>query len=232
MKLLFLSDIHYKNGEMFLNFLKSIYKSYDKIYIVGDLFEFYYGYDFLFCHHVKLIELLKEISDEKKVYIFEGNHEYKLEAIKKFLPNIEIVKKELIENIDAKLFYIEHGDCIDKKDKTYRLFRSILKNPFTLKIIKLISPVFLLKLAHIASKISKNNLKNKALRKTDIALEEFATQLIKKGFDYVILAHTHNPLLKTIDNGIYANIGDFCEHFTYIEYDKTLTMRKYHYEKN
>ncbi|OSS42720.1 hypothetical protein DESAMIL20_340 [Desulfurella amilsii] len=232
MKLLFLSDVHYKHNEIFLDFLGSIYKKYDRIYIVGDLFEFYYGYDFLFCHQSKLVELLRKISDEKKVYLFEGNHEYKLEAIKKFLPNVEIVKKELIENIDTKLFYIEHGDCIDKKDKTYRIFRNILKNSFTLKVLKLISPVFLLKLADIASKISKNNVKNKALRRTDFALEEFATQLIKKGFDYVILAHTHNPLLKTIDNSVYANIGDFCEHFTYVEYDKTLTMKEYHYENS
>ncbi|MGB9755634.1 MAG: metallophosphoesterase, partial [Desulfurella sp.] len=79
MKALFLSDIHYKGNEEFLVFLDKIYKQYDKIYIVGDLFEFYYGYEFLFCQHIKLINLLKKVSDEKKVYLFEGNHEYRLE---------------------------------------------------------------------------------------------------------------------------------------------------------
>lgn len=232
MKLLFLSDIHYKHGKFFLDFLDSIYKQYDSIYIVGDLFEFYYGYSFLFCHHVALIELLNKISNEKKVFLFEGNHEYKLEAIKKFLPKVEVVKKELIENIDAKLFYIEHGDCIDRKDKAYLIFRNILKNPFTLKILEFVPASFLLKLADLASKVSKKNLKNKNLRHTDIALEELAAKLIQKGFDYVILAHTHNPILKIIDNGIYANIGDFCEHFTYAEYDKTLTIKEFKYESS
>ncbi len=228
MKMLFVSDAHYDNdNHKIVSFLESNYKKYDNIYIVGDLFEFYYGYNFLFCHQIKLIELLKKISDEKKVYLFEGNHEYKLQSIKKFLPNINIVEKELIENIDSKLFYIEHGDCIDKKDKSYLLFRKILKNKVTLKILEFISPVFLLKLANIASKISKKNLKNKTLRNTDFALEEYAKTLIEKGFDYVILAHTHNPCLKKINQGIYANIGDFCENFTYAEFDKTLTIKKY-----
>ncbi|AHF97912.1 MULTISPECIES: UDP-2,3-diacylglucosamine diphosphatase [Desulfurella] len=232
MKALFLSDIHYKGNEEFLVFLDTIYKQYDRIYIVGDLFEFYYGYEFLFCQHIKLISLLKKISEEKKVYLFEGNHEYRLEAIKKFLPKIEVVKKELIENIDSKLFYIEHGDCIDKKDKAYLMFRNILKNRFTLMLINLISPVFLLKLANIASKISKKNLKNKTLRRTDAALEEFAQNLIKKGFDFVLFAHTHNPVLKQINNGIYVNIGDFCENFTYVEFDKTIKIRRYQSENS
>ncbi len=233
MKALFISDVHYKQqDDIFLDFLDSIYKKYDRIYVVGDLFEFYFGYNFLFCNHLQLIELLKKISDEKKLYLFEGNHEYKLEAIKKFLPNAEIVKQELIETIDSKLLYITHGDCIDKKDKAYLVFRNILKNRFMLKLINFISPVFLLKLANIASSVSKKNLKSKTLRQTDYALEEFATQLIKKGFDYVILAHTHNPTVKTIDNGIYANIGDFCDNFTYIEYDKTLTLKEFKDENN
>ncbi len=233
MKALFISDVHYKQLDYnFLNFLDSIYHKYDRIYIVGDLFEFYFGYNFIFCNHLQLIELLKKISDEKKLYLFEGNHEYKLETIKKFIPNAEIVKKELIETIDSKLFYIAHGDCIDKKDKAYLIFRNILKNRFTLKIINFISPVFLLRLANIASSVSKKNLKSKTLRQTDYALEEFANQLIKEDFDYVILAHTHNPTVKKIDNGIYANIGDFCDNFTYIEYDKTLTLKEFKYENN
>jgi UDP-2,3-diacylglucosamine hydrolase len=45
--------------------------------------------------------------------------------------------------------------------------------------------------------------------------EGFAAEKIKQGFDAVILAHTHVPVLQELGNGIYLNLGDWFHHFTY-----------------
>ncbi len=219
MRCLFISDAHYPIGDEIVDFLLGNYQSYDVIYILGDLFEFYYGYEnFIYPHHLKLINVLKFISSKVKIKLFEGNHEYRLERIKEFV-NLDVIKSSSFENINGFRVFLAHGDTIDKFDISYRLFRSFLKNGITLSIIERIPPWTLLYLSKMASRISKENLKSKNYRGTEIALENFARSMIKSGVDVVILGHTHTPLFKKFNNGLYINSGEFFKHFSYAVYD-------------
>ncbi len=234
MKCLFVSDAHYPKSEALVNFLLNVYEKFDVIYILGDLFEFYYGYNnFLYPHHIKLINALKLISKKTKTVLFEGNHEYNLKTIKRFV-DVDIVDSSLDITIDKLKVHMEHGDIIDKKDTAYRVFRAILKNPVTLTLLDKINPFLLLKLSKKASKFSKIRLKNKKNRHTERAFEIFAKKKIKEGFDVVILAHTHKPLIKKIDSGLYINSGDFFKTFSYITYstDRGFTLKYLVGEKN
>ncbi len=218
MRCLFISDAHYPKSKAVEEFLLLNYSRFDKIFIIGDLFEFYYGYkNFLYPHHMGLINILKHISKKQELFLFEGNHEYKLENIKHFL-NANIIKHSLDMKIDNLKIHMEHGDMVDKNDKSYRLFRTVLKNPITLGVIDRIPFDFLLYMSKKASAFSKKRLKNKRYRRVDFALEDYAGKLIKNGNDVVILAHTHNPVKKKIENGIYINCGDFFKTFSYVTY--------------
>ncbi len=219
MRCLFISDSHYPKNDAVIDFLLKQYEEFDSIFILGDLFEFYYGYrGFFYSHHLKLINLLNIVSNKKRVFIFEGNHEYNLEAIKEFI-NVEVIKKELVIKLDDFLVHLEHGDTIDKNDVGYRMFRAALKNRLTLNLIDKISPRFLYFLSQKASQFSKKRLHSKKYRGTDKALEVFAEDRLKNGIDVVILAHTHNPTIKKIGSGLYINSGDFFKHFSYVVYD-------------
>jgi len=219
MKCLFISDAHYPAGSRVVDFLLDNYHSYDAIYILGDLFEFYYGYEnFIYSHHLRLINALRFISSKVQLKLFEGNHEYRLERIKRFV-NAEVIKVGAFENIDGIRVFLAHGDTIDKLDISYRLFRSFLKNGLTLSFIKEIPPSTLLYLSKVASRISKENLSSKKYRGTERALEGFAKKMIKSGIDVVILGHTHKPLFKKFHGGLYINSGEFFERFSYVVYD-------------
>lgn len=220
MKCLFMSDIHYPiRGDIFLEFLWDNYMDFDRIYLLGDIFEFYFGYkNFIYRHHIKLFSLLRTVSKKKKLYIFEGNHEYKLESLRQFI-DAHIVKRRLIEKIDGLTIHMEHGDMIDREDIAYTTFRNALKNQVMLHVIEYIKPSLLLFLSKKASHFSKTNIKSKKNRRTDKALEKFASFKIKNGTDAVILAHTHNPVLIKRNSGVYINTGDFLEHFTYATYE-------------
>lgn len=218
MRCLFVSDAHYPKSEALIGFLLDIYEKFDTIYILGDLFEFYYGYDnFLYNHHIKLINTIKLISKKTRTVLFEGNHEYNLKNIRKFV-EVEVVESSLNLTMDGLRIHMEHGDTVDKKDKAYRLFRATLKNPITLKLIDKMNPLLLFKLSKKTARFSKMRLKNKKNRHTEIAFETFAEKKIEEGFDVVILGHTHIPLIKKIDSGLYINSGDFFETFSYITY--------------
>jgi UDP-2,3-diacylglucosamine hydrolase len=218
MKCLFISDVHYPKSRKVLDFLLDSYTEFDRVYVLGDLFEFYYGYDnFIYPHHVGLINVLNVISRKLKVYLFEGNHEYRLESIKTFL-NVEVVKNSLKENFDGIRVYMEHGDLADKKDVSYRIFRAALKNKLMLSIIDRIDSEMLLKLSKSASKFSKDSLKKKDYRDTENALRKFAEDKFMQGYDVSILAHTHKPAIEKLSGGLYINCGDFFENFSYVTY--------------
>ncbi len=232
MRCLFVSDAHYPKSSTIVDFLISIVKQYDTVYILGDLFEFYYGYEKIYPHHRPLIEALGLVAQYSRVVLFEGNHEYRLKNIKRFLP-VEVIDDYTIETIDSKRVYLAHGDAIDKNDKFYMLFRSFLKNDITLEFInRCVPPKILLKLAGFASDFSKSKLKNKPYRGTYRALEEFAKKQLNE-VDVVILAHTHKSVFKNLENGLYINTGDFFEQFSYVVYENgEFCMKKFVGGKN
>ena len=220
MKCLFLSDAHYPFGSYIADFLLDVYYQYDSVYILGDLFEFYYGYKgFIYPHHRKLITVLSLIAKRRRLVLFEGNHEYRLKNIREFV-DAEVVYEFKEETIDEFKVFLAHGDTIDVNDKAYRLFRAFLKNRITLDFINCcVSKNVLLKLSRIASDFSKNNLRDKNYRRTSAALEKFAEKKIEEGFNVVILAHTHQPVFKKIKNGLYINTGEFINNPTYAVYE-------------
>ena len=219
MKCLFLSDAHYPTSKGIIKFLLDTYSEFDAIYILGDLFEFYYGYDdFIYPHHLSLVNVLKFISEQVRVTLFEGNHEYKLERIRDYM-NVRVVKEGLEEKIGDYNVFMAHGDTIDKKDVAYRMFRATLKNKLMLSFINTIQPSKLLFLSKLASKVSKENLKSKQYRGTEKAFEYFSEKLIFGGIDVVMLGHTHNPVFKKIGRGLYLNTGEFFLNFSYVVFD-------------
>lgn len=219
MRCLFLSDAHYPISKRIIKFLLNMYTEFDAIYILGDLFEFYYGYDnFVYPHHLALINALKFVSGKVKVILFEGNHEYKFERICDYT-NVRVVKSSLIEKIGDYNVFMAHGDTIDKKDVAYRMFRSTLKNKLMLSFINTIPPYKLLFLSKLASKVSKENLKSKHYRGTEKAFEDFSEKLISDDIDVVMLGHTHNPVFKKIGKGLYLNTGEFFSNFSYAVFD-------------
>jgi len=232
MKCLFLSDVHYPVSKEIVGFLLDTYVEFDAIYILGDLFEFYYGYDgFIYPHHLKLINALKFISRRVKVTLFEGNHEYRLERIQDFL-DVRVIKGDLIKKIGSYTVFMSHGDTIDRLDIGYRLFRTTLKNSLMLSFINTIPPSKLLTLSQIASRVSKENLKSKKYRGTEKALEGFAKKLLLDSIDVVIFGHTHKPVFKKIRNGLYINTGEFFSTFSYVIFDGEMFKMRYWREKD
>ncbi len=235
MRCLFISDAHYPLSTEIENFLLKNHRDFDVIYILGDIFEFYYGYrNFIYPHHFRLINTLSLVAHHTNLVIFEGNHEYALEGITGFVKNIKVVKHSITVQIDGFKVYMEHGDTIDKSDLGYRIFRKALKNPFMLSFIGTLPSSWLLELSKLASGFSKSRLKSPIYRKTDRELEKFARMKIESGYDAVILAHTHSPVMKKMGNGLYINTGDFLEHFSYVTYESScgFKMNRYREVKN
>jgi UDP-2,3-diacylglucosamine hydrolase len=228
-KLFFISDAHFgsekeekekKKKEKFKNFLELNLKRNDYLFILGDLFDFWFEYRYLIpkdCFQILTI-LYNLVQRGVKVIFVGGNHDFWENGFFKKELGIEFYRESLTVNLFSKKFYLHHGDGFIKKDKGYLILRSILRNKFNIWLYKLIHPdlsVFLAKYFSNKSRINTQKKKNSLFEE----YFKFAHKKFEEGVDYVIMGHTHIPIIEKFGNKYFVNIGDWIENFTYGVYD-------------
>lgn len=214
---LFVSDLHIdSSGREETEKIKQVIEAVnpDFIFIAGDLFNIAFGWmrsaeydNFGFINYLEKWSK----SGERRVIWLEGNHEFGLKYLK---DTIDVVEKELILNLGSRKIYLAHGDLINRSDIKYQIFRFLTKNRVIVFAARFIPHRLLFMLASII--IDKNLTAdcNDLPERT----REFAKDCFKKGFDIVILGHTHKADVYIEDKHCYYNIGNFMEHKDYLVY--------------
>jgi UDP-2,3-diacylglucosamine hydrolase len=221
----FLSDAHLggedesrekKKEQRLLSLLEKIKEDGEYLYLVGDMFEFWFEYrNAIPKGYLEILSKLKELVDGGiKVIYLVGNHDFWLGD---FLPThlgIPIFKDSIEAVHQGKRIFISHGDGLAKKDRGYRVLKRILRNRVNIFLYRQIPPDISYPLAKFVSHQSRS-----WVQKRDNSFlqeyENFAMEKLTQGFDAVILAHTHVPVIKNSGNGVYINLGDWFLHFTY-----------------
>ncbi len=156
MKSIFLADSHLRNPEdqsykELIHFFRQLPDDLDNLFILGDFFEFWHGYqDVVFAHCTPILTALKELSEKGvKIYFFAGNHEVSsgpsLAEIATFYADDATIE------IDGQKIYLAHGDRMNPADYLYRFWRGLLRHRFTLKLIDLAPTGLTLKIADFLS---------------------------------------------------------------------------------
>lgn len=213
---LFVSDLHIdSSGREETEKIKRVIEAVnpDFIFIAGDLFNIAFGWmrpavydNFGF---IKYLEKWSK-SGKRKVIWLEGNHEFGLKYLKS---TINIVEKELILNLGSRKIYLAHGDLINRSDIKYQIFRFLTKNRVIVFAARFIPHRLLFMLASIIDKSLTADCNDLPER-----TREFAKDYFKKGFDIVILAHTHKADVCIGDKHCYYNIGNFMKDKDYLVY--------------
>ncbi|MCX7857563.1 MAG: metallophosphoesterase [Deltaproteobacteria bacterium] len=211
-----------------LEFMDKVLFDADYVFILGDMFEFYHGYEgYIYEHFLPFAKKLKELSEKgKKIFFLEGNHEFSLGS---FFESVTSSKSmlRLDMKLDSLRIYISHGH-----EMTPSFLNYLLRSKFMLKIMDLLGPRISWKLAMLAS-VFLSNKKKVYKGKTLKIFREYAERKLKEGFDVVILAHSHIPDRYEIVCGstrkLYLNTGDIVRDSTYIEYttETGFSLRKY-----
>ncbi|MCJ7578234.1 MAG: UDP-2,3-diacylglucosamine diphosphatase [candidate division Zixibacteria bacterium] len=210
--------------ERLLAFLDKVKEDGESLYILGDMFEFWFEYnDLIPKDHFKILSQLRNVVDSGiKVSYVVGNHDFWLGDFLTGQMGIKIFKEEVEVNHQDKKIFIAHGDGLAKKDFGYRILKKILRSRVNIFLYKQLPPDLSYPLAKfVAGKSRAQADKREASYVEDY--KSFAYEKIRQGFDAVILAHTHIPTLENLtygspnspQRGIYLNIGDWFKHFTY-----------------
>ncbi|EQB62763.1 MAG: Metallophosphoesterase [candidate division Zixibacteria bacterium RBG-1] len=223
-KIYFISDAHLgresislesQKEQKLLAFLSQIENECETLYVLGDLFDFWFEYKNLIPKQFAstLFALKKLKNSGTKIIYLAGNHDFWLGD---FLPQqleISVHPNHLEVSHQGKKLFLTHGDGLAKKDIGYRVLKKILRNKVNIWLYRQLPADFSFWLAQKVSHSSGNYTQQKNIEYQEYL--NFAKGKINSGFDFVIMGHIHQPILEKIDKGYYVNVGDWMKNFSY-----------------
>ena len=246
-RIYFSSDNHlgapnHKNSlvreKRFVKWLDSIKEDASAIFLLGDLFDFWFEYKKVVPKgFVRVLGKLAEISDSGvPLYFFVGNHDMWMDGYFEKELNIQVFDKPQKFLINNNLFLIGHGDGLGPGDKGFKRMKKVFKNSFSKFLFRWIHPDIGVKLAQYLS--TENKLYSGA---DDIEYKgeenEWLVQYCKKiilneKFEFFIFGHRHLPLdINISQSSRYINLGDWISYFSYAVFDGIDLELKFHKDK-
>jgi UDP-2,3-diacylglucosamine hydrolase len=221
MKAVFFSDAHLTENDpdrlrSLVEALRNVSRDADMVFILGDLFEFYHGYN----RHVypffrEVIDLLKELASHCPIYFLEGNHEFGMGRFFESYTSVQCAETLAI-NIDGRKVFVSHGDEIGSP-----FFRRLLKSRFVYSLMDRFGPDLTWKIAMACRPILSKSHKTYNVKTRD-HFRRYGAKKLQEGYDAVVLAHSHMPDREEHESEgrkkVYINIGDLEKSMTYGEY--------------
>ncbi len=240
-KIYFASDFHLgspnleksHNRERFIiSWLNKIQKDAESIYLLGDIFDFWFEYKKVVPKgFVRILGKLSELTDNKiKIYFIPGNHDMWINDYLSKEVGLSIIKNNtIIQEQNIKLF-VSHGDGLENGDFSYKILKMIFNSKLCQWLFSILHPNIGIKIAHLWSKKSREkNKNNNSVKDHDLLIEYCKEQQKLNPVDYYVFGHKHMPLEKTIDKeSKYICLGDWINHNTYaILQNGSVSLKEY-----
>jgi len=243
-KIYFLSDFHLGapdaassliREKKICRFLDSIKANASTIFIVGDLFDFWFEYSTVVPKgYVRILGKLAELTDSGiAVHFFVGNHDMWMKNYFQKELNIPVYfePKEFVFN--NKKILIGHGDGLGPGDAGYKMMKKVFRNPVCQWLFGILPPYFGIGLANYFSR--KSRAKTGAVDEVFLGDDKewliiYCRDILKKEpFDYFIFGHRHLPIDFSLnDSSRYINLGEWIKYYSYAVLDgETLSLQYY-----
>ena len=224
---IFLSDAHLgaepKAAEAdrearLLAFLAALPGRADALYVVGDLFDFWFEYaTALPRRHFRLLKALDDLQGSGvHVTLLTGNHDFWLGRFLHDELGIETHDGPLTVERDGRRIWLHHGDGLIGGDLGYKVLKKVLRNPASIAAYGWLHPDLGIPLARVVSRWSRGSRERRPLDGErlyrEIALPQFAD-----GYDAVMVGHFHHVYERRDGDRCFFVLGDWMEHFTYVE---------------
>lgn len=199
-------------------FLESLEGKASTVYIVGDLFDFWFEYRTAIPR--ALFETLASLrrlreSGVELVYL-NGNHDFWLGPFLSEEIGARTHHGALAVEHQGRRVWMHHGDGLVGGDLGYRLLRRVIRHPASIALYRWLHPDLGIPLAHRVSHLSRDAKGEKPLEPqrlwNEIALPRFA-----EGFDAVVVGHFHHVYERRENGRAFFVLGDWMTRFTYLK---------------
>lgn len=234
-KVYFLSDFHlgapdYDSSlvreKKIVHFLERIGQDAHTIFILGDLFDFWYEYKKVVPKgYVRILGKLAALTDAGiPIHFFVGNHDMWMRGYFEKELNIPVYFKPKEFQFNAKKFLLGHGDGLGPGDHRYKFIKKIFRNKISQKIFGMLHPSWGMALAGYFSRKSRaatGSSDEQFLGEDREWLIAYCREVLKeKHIDYFVFGHRHLPMEFPLnEESTYFNLGDWIKYFSYAVFD-------------
>jgi UDP-2,3-diacylglucosamine hydrolase len=240
-KIFFASDFHLglqadllplEREKKVVAWLNSIASCAEEIYLVGDVFDFWWEYKLVVPRgFTRFLGTVASITDSGiPVHFFTGNHDMWIKDYLSKECGMTIHTGPLSTTFNGKKFHIAHGEGLGLTNPWYRVLLSIFRNKLLRVLYSAIHPSIGVGIGHswsLSSRLAKGiSLDFRGEDKEDL-VRYARTFPAEEKIDYFIFGHRH--LVKTVrlNNGAeIVFLGDWIKNCSYAEWDgATLSLK-------
>lgn len=243
-KVYFLSDFHLGapdhasslvREKHIVKFLDEIKKDAAVIFLVGDLFDFWFEYQKVVPKgFVRLLGKIAELTDSGiEIHFFVGNHDMWMKEYFNEELNVKVYFDPHSFTFNHKSFLIGHGDGIGPGDHKYKFLKKVFRNKLSQSLFGMLHPQWGIGLADYFSRKSR---KATGTQDQHFLGEDNEWQIVyskevlqKTHYDYFIFGHRHLPMeVQLKENSTYINLGDWINYFSFAVFDGEKTTLNYY----
>jgi UDP-2,3-diacylglucosamine hydrolase len=236
-KIFFLSDFHLGapnaaaslvREKRIVEFLDRITPEAAAVFIVGDMFDFWYEYRRVVPRgFVRLLGKIASMTDSGiPVHFFVGNHDMWMKDYFQKELNVPVYFEPKEFTFNQKNFFIGHGDGLGPGDHGYKRLKKIFRNPACQWLFGILPPAAGIGLADYFSRKSRaatGTSEESFLGEDKEWLLIFSREeALRKNIDYFVFGHRHLPIDYRLNNrSRYINLGDWIHYETFAVFDGT-----------
>jgi UDP-2,3-diacylglucosamine hydrolase len=233
-KIYFASDFHLglkgkskpRDRELHVvKWLDSIKADSSVIYLVGDVFDFWWEYKKVVPKgFTRFLGKVSELTDSGiEVHFFTGNHDMWIDDYLNAECGMILHTGPQDLEINGKLFHVAHGEGLGTDSRSYRILLWIFRNNFLRKLYSMLHPGFGIGLAHrwsLKSRLAKSYYKEYRGAENE-ELFRYASHILKeRPVDYFVFGHRHILIDEAIGSGSRLFIlGNWFNKPAYLEID-------------
>ncbi len=208
----FVSDVHLGlqvgdaagRESRFVDFLRSLPEETDALYLLGDIWDFWYEYrDVVPKGYVRVFAALTDLMNRGvKVFFFQGNHDVWTYSYFEELGMKRLEQPYVIE-IGGKIFCLGHGDGLGPVPFGYRFLRAVFHNKILQCLFSTLHPWLAFRLGNGWSRRNRlSHDKEYVFDGENEPLYKFAESFsASQHVDYFIFGHYHSDVHLTLPSG-------------------------------
>jgi UDP-2,3-diacylglucosamine hydrolase len=223
---IFISDVHLqkpcgKGYRRICGFLERFDSDAGSLVIVGDLFDFWIGDNWLLAFVFRRLFRALDAIKARGVAIcyLEGNHDFLLGPRIRRRLGLAVFEADAWLTLGSTTIYAAHGDLANPEDVGYLKLRKIFRGRLVRILSRALPDPIIAAIGGMLSLLSRRYTDWRG-DNSEGPFRDLALEKIGGGADYVVLGHSHAALRNRLEaggrHGYYVNLGDWLFKFTYL----------------
>jgi len=196
------------------------------LYILGDLFDFWFGYRTVIPRTAFpiLARLQGMARAGTSIRFLGGNHDVWISEFLAGETDLEVIPDGVLLEAQGRQARLFHGDGLGSGDRGYKLLKRVSRHPLAIRLFRWLHPDLGIHLALRSSHVSRGHTSERGVDPERL-FREVALPELQDPVDAVLMGHHHIDVHLRREAGEFLILGDWFSRFTCVRlHDGAFTL--------